>query len=334
MATIREVAAIAGVSRSTVSLVLNDSPLVKAETREKVLEVIRELNYVPNNSARSLSSKVTKALGIVVLSEHAAPDCYDMKYETGLYSRDIQTGISSRLANTDYSLIVEHYDTSQPDYPLPKVMQGNKVDGVFMVGGFYSRELHRKMKQSGIPFVIIGGQEEDNDCVWADSGEGAYLGFKYLTENGYKNICYLNCPANFASNRTRLRGIERFVRESGFDFNWDWLIDCEKNNGEGGYLAMKALWEKGVRPDGMLSANSPIAMGAVKFLYEQGVAIPRDTAVVAYEDNILCAYTVPALTSINIRKEYMGKKAADLLLERLVVPEKAYEAVRVEPYLV
>lgn len=334
MATIREVAAIAGVSRSTVSLVLNDSPLVKAETREKVLDVIKELDYVPNNNARSLSNKVMNALGVIVLSEHEASNAYDFCYETGLHSHDIRKGISQRLADTDYSVIIEHYNVHNVGKELPKLIRNRRVDGAFVVGGFYDREFYVKMKETGIPFVIIGAHEEDNDSIWADSGDGAYMCLQHLVKMGHKKICYINCPLSFASNALRVRGIERFISETGWEFDWNWMANTDKNSGEGGYLAMKQLWERGVRPDGIAGANAPIIMGATRFLYEQKLRIPDDISVIAYEDNILCGYSVPAMSAVNTQKEYMGAKAADMLLDRLANPGKPIEAFRTQPYLV
>ncbi len=334
MATIREVAALAGVSRSTVSLVINNSPLVKAETREKVLDVIKELNYVPNNNARSLSNKVMNALGIIILSEHESSNSYDFQYETGLYSLDVQRGISARLANTDYSVIIEHYNVRETNKELPKLIRNRRVDGAFVVGGFYDRDFYEKMKATGIPFVVIGKEQADTDCVWVDSGEGAALGLKYLWESGHRKLAYINCPTSFDSNALRTRGIERFVQETGADFNWDWMKNAERNSGEGGYLAMKELWEAGARPDGIVGANAPITTGAMRYLYEQGLRIPDQVSVVAYEDNILCGYAVPALTTVNIRKEYMGEQAAEMMLERLARPRRPREALKVQPYLV
>lgn len=334
MATIREVAALAGVSRSTVSLVLNDSPLVKAETREKVLDVIKELNYVPNNNARSLSNKVMNALGIIVLSEHENSNAYDFCYETGLHSHDIRRGISQRLADTDYSVIIEHYNVNDASGALPKLIRNRRVDGAFVVGGFYTREFYDRMKDTGIPFVIIGAHEEDNDSVWVDPGEGAYMCLQHLVKTGHKKICYINCPLSFSSNALRVRGIERFIKENDWKFDWNCLTNTEKNTGEGGYMAMKQLWERGIRPDGVAGANGPTVMGAMRFIYEQKLRIPDDISVIGYEDNIMCAYSVPAMTAVNIQKEHMGAKAADMLLDRLAEPGKPVEDFKMQPYLV
>ena len=104
MITIREIAAIAGVSRSTVSLVLNNSPLVKEETREKVRAVIRETGYVPNSNARNLSWRATKCLGIVILSDLKRSAVYDYSHSVGLFSLNVMQGLIDRLSDTEYSI--------------------------------------------------------------------------------------------------------------------------------------------------------------------------------------------------------------------------------------
>lgn len=336
MANIREVAAIAGVSRSTVSLVLNNSPLVKAETRERVLDVIKELNYIPNNNARGLSNNVMNSLGVIVLSEHEASKSYDFQYDTGLYSTNILTGISSRLADTDYSVVIEHYSQRAAGGELPKLIRNRRVDGAFIVGGLYDQGFIDRMKETGIPFVIIGVGTDEAECdsVWADPGEGVFLSLSYLMKMGHSRIAYINCPKNFRSNYARVSGIERSVKELGMKFDPAWLVNSDHNSGAGGYQAMKTLWESGARPDSVVMANAPIAMGAMRYLYEQKLRVPDDISIVAYEDNVLCGYAVPALTTINIQKEYMGERAAEMLLERLANPAKPWEVVRAKPYLV
>ena len=336
MATIRDVAAKANVSRSTVSLVLNDSPLVKKETREHVQKVIEELNYVPNNNARSLSNKVMNSLGMIVLSEHEASRSYDFQYDTGLFSQSILNGISQRLSDTDYNVIIEHYSPGVVGNELPKLIRSRRVDGAFIVGSMYDRDFINRMKAAGIPFVIVGAGTEESECdsVWADVSEGSYLSVEYLVRTGHRKICYLNCPRTFRSNYARVSGVERSVNAMGLDFNYDWIVNCSRISGEGGYLAMKQLWESGARPDSMITANAPIAMGAMRYLHEQNVRVPEDISVIAYEDNVLCGYSIPALTAVNIQKECMGETAAEVLLKRLAEPGKPWEVTKIRPYLV
>ena len=93
--------------------------------------------------------------------------------------------------------------------------------------------------------------------------------------------------------------------------------DCKHNTGEGGYEVIKRLWQSGARPQAIAAANEPIALGIMRFLYEQDIRISEDIAIVSYEDSVLGGYTVPALTSVNIQKEYMGELAARIMLKHI-----------------
>lgn len=336
MATIREVAAVAGVSRSTVSLVLNDSPLVKAETREHVLSVIREMKYVPNNNARSLSNKIMNSLGVIILSEQGSDEPDGFKREPGLYSSGILAGISDGLADTDYSVVIERYNYKKSGGELPKLIRTRRVDGAFVIGSLYDREFIEKMKQSGIPFCVVGvgltGTEYD--VVWASPEEGVFLSVKHLMEEGHRNLCLVNCPETFISHEDRVRGIREAEDKLGLKFDWNMSVSTETNSGEGGYRAIQKLWEDGYRPDGIVTANAAIALGIMRYFHECGVRVPEDVSIVAYEDNALCCYAYPGLTAVNTQKKLCGIKAAQVMLDRLECADRPYSIVKVEPYLI
>ena len=131
MVTLLDVAARAGVSRSTVSLVINKSPLVKDETRQRVERAIQELGYVPNPNARGLVKKENKSLGVIIAIEDQPYNTYEFNYETGLYSYNITNGIPVGLANTDYGLLTERFCVSIQGKELPALVKNNRVDGIF-----------------------------------------------------------------------------------------------------------------------------------------------------------------------------------------------------------
>ncbi len=336
MANIRDVAAVAGVSRSTVSLVLNNSPLVKAETREHVLQVIKEMNYVPNNNARSLSNKVMNSLGVIILSEQVDLELDGFKREPGLYSSGILNGISCGLADTDYSVVIERYSYKKSGGELPKLIRNRRVDGAFVIGSLYNREFVEKMKASGIPFCVVGVglQGTEFDVVWASPEEGVYLCVEHLVEEGHQKIALINCPETFVSHDDRVHGMELAERKLGIRCDRELMVSTESNTGEGGYLAIRKLWEAGHRPDAIVAANASIALGIMRYFHEQNVQVPDDVSVTAYEDNALCSYAYPGLTAVNTQKELCGIKATEVMLERLADPDRPYTIVKIDPYLV
>ncbi len=335
MVTIRDVAERAGVSRSTVSLVLNKSPLVKEETRALVLAVIKEMNYVPNNNARGLSNKTMNSLGVIIMNESQPSNSYNFDNHSGLCAYNISNGIMSGLADTDYGIITEAFcSVAEPDR-LPKIIGNRRVDGAFIVGSPYAPELVANMKKTGIPFVLVGvnSYEQDADSVLADPGEGSALAIRYLVETGHKRICFLNCPTRFRSYYVRKHGVEQLVKELGVEYNPEWFLSCEHNQGASAYKTMTAFLDTGARPDAIVAANAPLALGAMRRLHELGIRVPEDVSIIPYEDSVLCGYAVPALTAINIQKEKLGQLAAKLLLERMKDPDRPYQKIVVPPYM-
>lgn len=339
MPTINDVAKRAGVSRSTVSLVLNKSPLVKDETRELVESVILEMNYVPNNNARGLSARVTNNLGVIFMQDYL-PDqtevSYDNDQHVGLCSHNISNGISAGLIGTDYGVITERFCSIAAPEELPRVIQEKRVDGAFIVGLPYSEQFIENMKKTGIPFVMVGvgSYEETVDSIYADPEEGTELAVLELLNTGHKDICLLNCSAEMRSHMWRVRGYHRALQSHGIAPKPDWNVAVPSNNGKSAFHSFKRFWEAGNRPDALVTANGQMAAGILNYLYVQGVRVPDDISIVAYEDSSICGYATPPLTSINIRKEELGKRAAQCLLTRLQNPEKEIERCSLQPYLV
>ena len=336
MATLIDVAKRAKVSKSTVSLVVNNSPLVKEETRKRVLAVIDELEYVPNNNARGLITKITKSIGVVVLVEDEDCDGYDFDKYARLFSTDITTGIYKALEDTDCSLLIENFSAKGTDGALPNLIKSKRVDGVIIIGSVFSDAFYEKMKECGLPFVMMGVGRMDLDAptVVADAIMGSYLSVSYLLEKGHKNVAYLNCSKDFRSNPEHLCGLELAAKTHKYEINRDWIINAKNHSGKAGYDAIKALWESGARPDGIVVANATLALGAQRYMYEKKIYVPDDISIVVYGDSILCGYSFPALTAVNMQKEEMGYIATNLLKKMISGESVGNEATVIKPLMV
>lgn len=340
MATINDVAKRAGVSRSTVSLVINKSPLVKKETRELVERVISEMDYVPNSNARGLSAKVTNNIGVVFMQDYllntSSRIAYDNDQHIGLFSFNVSNGIMAGLQDTLYGVITERFcSVAEPD-ALPHVVREKRVDGVIIAGTPYSAQFVDNMKKTGIPFVItgVGSWEETVDSIYADPGEGTEMAVRELLAAGHKKICLLNCAPRLRSHEIRCQGFLRAMEGAGVPLMDGWNIYGERNNGKSAREAFQQFWEAGNRPDGIVTANGQSATGIMSYLYEIGVRIPEDVSIISYEDSSICGYAAPALTSVNICKEEMGQAAAKCLIERIQNPNKDLEMRVIHPYMV
>lgn len=327
MVTILDVAKHAQVSKSTVSLVVNDSPLVREETRQRVLESIRELGYTPNISARSLISKKTNNLGVLMLTENVKRESYDFDIETDLFSYDVISGIPEILLNTDYGLLNEQFCIFDSEQKLPQLIKTHRVDGLFIVGSLIEKEFSDLIRKTGIPAVVLGREHDCFDSVTADVKQGAKAAALHLIQTGHKKLCYINCPVMFSTNRLRKTGFYQAVEEEGGSLVHYMDVDAEHNSGIGGYEAMKKVWESGERPDGVLAANDGIALGILRYFYENKIRVPEDVSMVSYEDSILSGYASPALSTIDIGKRRMGMEACRLLLDRIEDPDRKKESV-------
>ena len=334
MVTICDVAKYAGVSKSTVSLVINNSPLVKEETKQKVDEAIQKLGYVCNNNARGLRKRETKCLGIIVATESKTEQTYEYNYETGLFSYNITNGIPVGLVDTDYGLLTERYCAAEAEGELPTIIKNGRIDGVFLVGGLFEDSFIEELLKRGIPTVAVGKYYKQIDCIFPDVKKGTYDEVSYLIENGHKKIAFINCPLTYSASQVRLAGFQEAFEDHSKQVDQTWITYCQQNTGAGGYEAIKSLWESGVRPDAIATANEPIALGVMRFLYEKGIRIPEDISVSSYEDSVLGGYATPALTTVNIHKEYMGTLAAGMLLRRIENPDKEIESFSIEPELI
>lgn len=339
MPTIEDVARKAGVSRSTVSLVLNKSPLVKDATRVLVEHVIAEMNYVPNNNARGLSSRVTNNLGVIFIQDYTPNSTqvsYDNDQHIGLCSFNISNGIMTGLIGTDYGVITERFCSVAEPEQLPRVIREKRVDGVFIVGRPYSDKFIENMKKTGLPFVLVGVDtfEAGVDSFYADPKEGTELAVRELLEKGHRKICLVNSPKGLHSHEMRVLGYQKAFEAYGIPYREEWNVSGIQNNGISAYKAFKEFWEAGYRPDAIVSANGQSACGAMAYLYEIGVRIPDDISIISYEDSSICGYATPALTGVNIRKEELGFKAAKGLIERIQNRSKEVELVTLRPYLI
>lgn len=339
MPTINDVAKAAGVSRSTVSLVINKSPLVKDSTRELVENVIRQMNYVPNSNARGLSAQVTNNIGIIFMQE-MMPGSVDVSYDNdqhiGLCSYNISNGVMAGLQGTYYGVITEKFcSIAQPDM-LPNIIREKRVDGVVVVGTPRSQRFLQNLKKSGIPFVLAGidNVNAEVDSVYTDPGEGTEIAVRHLLSTGHKRVCLLNCAKVFYGYEGRLRGYQRALEAFDIPFDPSWNVISEQNNGKYAKEAFRRFWEAGNRPDGVVAANGQSAAGVLSYLYDIGVKVPRDISVIAYEDSSVCGYATPALTSVNIRKEEIGLNAVRRLMSLIQNPDQEVQIELMHPYMV
>lgn len=335
MSTIIDVAKRAGVSKSTVSLVINGSKLVKDETREKVQQAIRELEYVPNNSARGLITKYTRSIGVVVLSEGDPAGDYNFQVYPQSFSTDVIKGISAELENTDYCISIEYFSAIDSGRNLPNLVKSRRVDGVLVVGSLFCDSFYQSMMESGIPFIMIGVGKLNMEvnAVVSDAISGVEEAYSYLASCGHKRIAFLNCAKEYRTFPEMNSGIEHAIEQLKLDSDKRMNMVPANHSGQAGFEAIRAIWESGSIPDAVVIANASLALGAMRYFYENRIRVPDDISVVVFGDSILCGYSAPALTAVNLQKEKMGRLAARRLRGIISGDESAKGMLLVHPEL-
>jgi LacI family transcriptional regulator len=310
-ATIRDIAKAANVSTNTVSRALNGKSDIKKETRERILAVARELDYVPNMLARSLLHRRSGTIGVVV-TDNSNP----------FYARLLR-GIEDCTTSKGYNIILCNSDENvEREAAALRTLKEKRVDGILITPASTGNDLSATLTRSGVPFVLLNRTTEDAgvDYVKTDNIHGARLAMERLLSLGRRKLCYLGGPTRISSAVERLQGCRDAIRDAGLVP--ETLIVVETNlRMEDGYAAMRGLLAHGATPDGLFAFSDIIAVGAMKAIREAGLSVPKDIAVVGYDDIEIASFLEVGLTTVHQERYELGWKAAEILIQRLADPD-------------
>ena len=322
MVSIKDVAKLAGVSASTVSLVLNGSDKVKHETAYRVRQAVEELHYVPNQAARSLVTKEKKVISMIRISNSAIPsadgDLFDYSVDTLIM--DMLPGVQSVLARHGYSLLIDFYVPLGAPLENIAVFDSKKIDGAIFVGGMICEEIVEKIRSSGIPTVFAFSRHKNTDYIDTDPELGIYLATRHLIEQGHRDIAFVNGSVYSQTTELKMDGYCRALDEAGLRLRPEWVTTADFI-GKAGYESMQKLWEKGIRPTAVVCACDNSALGVYRFLYEKGLRCPEDVSIVGFESSMLSMHSVPPMTSVYVSKKEIGEEAARMLINRIRNPK-------------
>ena len=324
--TLEMVAAAAGVSRSTVSRVVNRSPNVRAEVIDAVQRAIAELNYVPNRAARSLAGRHTYAIALLVPEDAG-------RFFGDPYFASIVQGITTTLDESDYvlNLLV---DSEGPTGKTRRYLQGGNVDGALVVS-HHAGNTHLREVNESLP-VVFGGRPAVPDigpsyCVDVDNIGGARQATSHLVGLGRRRIATITGPSDMPAAQDRLTGWQQVMDEAG-------LVADAVQNGDfstaGGAAAMRALLEQAPDLDAVFVASDLMARGALATLAERGRRVPEDVAVLGYDDSPAATSAAPQLTTVRQPSVDMGARMTEMLLGLLVGREPESRACILQTRLV
>lgn len=309
-ATIRDVARQAGVSVATVSRVLNSSGPVSPATRRRVESVAKDLEYVPHGGARSLITRRTTNLGVVL------PDVH------GEFFSELIRGMDRATQAAGYHLLLtgSHANGAELAAAL-RVMRG-RVDGLILMSPDIELTELDGVAPTGLPVVLINAGVTDGqrfDTLNVDNQGGAREAVKHLVSLGRTRVGLIGGTPSNHDARERQAGYREGLRESGLepDPALEVLSDFSKAGGQRSALALMGL---NPRPTAVFAANDSMAVGALSAFREAGVRVPEDVALVGFDDIPIARYVTPPLSSVKVDLPRLGERAVELLLEALQDP--------------
>ncbi len=320
--TLEDIGRLAGVSRSTVSRVINEQPSVREDVRARVLDVIRTTGYVPNVAARSLVSGRSGVLGLVIPSRvHAL-------FEDPYFARLIQ-GISaaSNEAGTTLSLFLFQNEAEEAEL-YPRVVTSGFLDGMIITATRMADPLLARVSGGVVPVVSIGRPDVDGvSYIDADNHGGALRAAAHLANLGHERIGLLGAPVTTTAGVDRLNGFVEGLALSGRALHPSLRVDGDFSEASG-YDAMARLLEQ--EPDAVFVASDTMAMGALRAVRERGLRIPQDLALVGFDDMPASKTSVPALTTVRQPVADTGARAVEML-NQLISGEASAPIVEIMP---
>lgn len=319
--TIRDVAAKAGVSISTASLVLNGKGWVSDKLRKRVLQAVEELNYRPNAMARGLRARESRLLGLVI------PDIANPFFPLvvrGVEDAAVQGGYTVILGNTD--------GKSEEEAKYLGLFTEKRVDGLIFIPSGSSERSISALGLNPVPKVVIDRALTGVDIptVMTDNVRGAYMGTQHLLANGRSRILFISGPEDVQASRDRRTGYSRALRERGID---EELIVFGDFSFESGRKAMADCLFR-LEFDAVLSANDMMALGAMVALSESGIDVPNKAELVGYDNILFSALARPSLTTVEQPAYQMGFEAVQLVLEMISSGKSTCESKLLEPRLI
>jgi LacI family transcriptional regulator len=313
MPTLEEIAKLSGVSRSTVSRVINDDPHVSEGTRARVLSIVRKLNYQPNVAARSLATGRTSVLGLVI------PTGVSNLFSDPYFSLLIQ-GVSSACNANDHSVMLW---LAEPEYErrtIHKVLHNGLVDGVIVSSMIMDDPIVEALRASELPFILVGRHPSapEVNYVDVDNVNGAREIVTHLLRLNYRRIATVTGPLNAVAGVDRYTGYREALRARGVRPDSELVAEGDFTE-DGGYFAMKRLLPQ--QPEAVFVASDNMALGAARAVREAGLRIPEDVAFAGFDDVPLAARMQPPLTTIRQPIQSLGSVAAKTLMDLVTHPD-------------
>ncbi len=305
--TIADIAKKANVSKMTVSRVVNNTGAVAETTREKIQKLIIEMNYHPDHIARSLSSKTTRTIGIVIPKKE--------KIFLDNYIAHVLSGVSEILKDKGYRIMLFPVDVDN-EFEVTGIAQSNLVDGLIVLKISDNDEYIKKLAEQSLPSIRINNRDDEGNVNFVDceNVKGAKLAIDYLYQKGHRKIGFVCGCLGESSGEDRFEGYKKSIKDLGLEYNEDWIIqgDFDKDIA---YNNTEKFLNLDNRPTAIFSSDDYMALGVIEKIQEKGYKVPDDFAIIGFDDIDVASNFKPALTTIRQPMHDLGSHAASLLLD-------------------
>jgi DNA-binding LacI/PurR family transcriptional regulator len=320
--TILEVAQESGVSYQTVSRVINEHPNVAPETRARILDVIKRLNYRPSKAAQSLASKYSSTLAVIT---------YGMEYY-GLTQMVVNIERYARKAG--YDIVFSNVDLADSDDIDSRIgsMAQWSVDGIILIAPIKNTHYEQAIQQlTSIPFILFdNAPDTKSPSIRINQETGSFATTQHLIELGHQQLVTITGPQNWYGGESRLLGYHRALQSAGLtsvaEIEGDWTA-------QSGYSAMQNLIQEHTFT-GVVAGNDQMALGAIHAMIEAGYRVPQDISIVGFDDIPEASFFLPALTTIKQDFRLLGQRGIQYLIDLIQNPQIIAGRRVIEPQLV
>lgn len=326
--TIKDVAKKAGVSPSTVSRVLSNHPRISTETSKKVKLIMEQMGYHPNIMAKSLVSKTTNS--ICIMLPKSAEELF-----SNFFFMELIRGIVTQAGRLGYDVLISSGANEKEEVEgASRLLNGRRVDGVILL---YSRKddpVIDFLHDNGHNFVLIGRSEQYSDILSVDNDnvQASYDATKHLISLGHERIGFVSGPPELIVSKDRLKGYLAALHDSGLESRQEWIVEGEFLQ-ESGYRAMSFFMNLPDRPTAIVLIDDVVAFGVLRGLHELKYKVPEDLCLISFNNIPLTELSTPPLSSIDIGIYNLGYTASQVLIQSIQNSnDKTYQKRQVIPH--
>jgi LacI family transcriptional regulator len=312
VATISDVAKLSGLSKTTVSRVINNHPYVSDKKRELVLNAMKELGYTPNPSARRLRGQLTTTIGVIV-----------PRIVNPFFSYLVNS-IEQAAFKMGYQVLIgQSYEDKEKELAFLNLLKTKQVDGIIMTSIENDWDTIESYREYGSILLCNDYvNQSEVPMIRLDQTKGAYLGVKHLIEKGHKKIAY--CTGGLfdehGKGKDRNQGFQKALHEAGIKINPQWIF-VDQHTIEDGKQVMKQILEMDDRPTAIFTGSDEVACGIMIQAKELGLSVPSELAIIGFDDQPIAEILDPKLTTIRQPVDLMGEKSIEVMIEMLENPE-------------